>query len=154
MNFFEKYSIYGLNLAMSFFGFPFYPEVSLETFLLIFKTPNNYRIFKNDFFLSSKRVQLAISDYKKGTSKIIKWNISDYSFGNKESRYALALNPCILRIDENNKYILKVRVEYPEHSEIILLEKPVKIIVEEGLFHYLQKIGWLHPYDAVWINAE
>lgn len=86
--------------------------------------------------------------------KKIKWPISDYSFGNDESRYALALNPCTLTIDNNNKYTLKVRIEYPESSEIILLEKPFKIIVEEGLFHYLQKNGWLHPYDAIWVYEK
>ena len=25
-----------------------------------------------------------------------------------------------------------------------------KIIIHEGLFHYLEKIGWMHPYTMTW----
>ncbi|MEJ5284592.1 MAG: hypothetical protein WHS77_06025 [Brevinematales bacterium] len=129
---------------MSILGYPFYPEASIQTLLLCLKAPNNLRTFKSDFFLASKKVQSAISNNDNNLVKKIKWTISDYSFGNDESRYALALNPCTLTIDNNNKYTLKVRIEYPESSEVILLEKPCKIIVEEGLFHYLQKtVGFI-----------
>lgn len=148
--FFEKFSIYGLNLAMSIIGYPFFPEVSKETFLLSFETKDQKRTFNSDFFMNSQKVQSAIQFYKPKQTNEIKWKVSEYVLGNKEARFALALNPCTLKV-ENQKYALQVHIKYPPSCEVVLLSKPRKIIVEEGLFHYLQVVGWLHPYQATWI---
>jgi len=39
-------------------------------------------------------------------------------------------------------------------AEVTLIRKPLTLKVEEGLFGYLQKCGWLHPYDAVWVASK
>jgi hypothetical protein len=73
--------------------------------------------------------------------------------GNKESRYALALNPCTLKSKEFEDYSevsIEVQVAYPEKYRAVLLKVPFEIAVEEGLFHYLQEEKWLHPYKAIW----
>jgi hypothetical protein len=85
--------------------------------------------------------------------KYISWNTSDYVLGSIESRYALALNPCILsssKVNDDILYSVKVRIEYPKKSEVILMHFPFEFAVEEGLFNYLQQVNWLHPYDAIW----
>ena len=149
LNFKEKASIYGLNFFMSVFAFPIYPEVAKESFYLMFKTDDGTRVFEDDFFMESQKVRDAI---KNKTSRV-SWSGSEYILGNKESRYALALNPCNLVIKEFEGFseiTVEVQVAYPEKSRAVLLKVPFEIAVEEGLFHYLQEEKWLHPYKAIW----
>lgn len=150
LSFKEKASIYGLNFFMSIVAYPIYPEVAKESFYLMFKTEEDTRVFEDDFFMGSKRIQEAL---KKKESKIA-WSGSEYIVGNKESRYALALNPCKLRIKEFESFSevsVEVPVCFPKKYRAVLLKVPFEIAVEEGLFHYLQKEKWLFPYKAVWI---
>ena len=149
LNFKEKASIYGLNFFMSVFAFPIYPEVAKESFYLMFKTDDGTRVFEDDFFMESQKVRDAI---KNKTSRV-SWSGSEYILGNKESRYALALNPCNLVIKEFEGFseiTVEVQVAYPEKSRAVLLKVPFEIAVEEGLFHYLQKENWFYPYKAIW----
>jgi hypothetical protein len=149
LNFKEKASIYGLNISMSVFAFPIYPEVAKESFYLMFKTENGTRVFEDDFFMESQKVRDAINNR---TSRVA-WSGSEYILGNKESRYALALNPCnhvINELEDFNEISVEVPVAYPEKYRAVLLKVPFEIAVEEGLFHYLQKENWLHPYKAIW----
>ncbi|MBN1499099.1 MAG: hypothetical protein JW982_03010 [Spirochaetes bacterium] len=142
---------------MSFFGSPFYPEASRETFLLAFDHKDNREYFYSKFFLKSPKIQNIIKSDLRNKEFKITWNTSDYAFGHVESRYALALNPCVLKIETDGskiKYSVIVRIEYPAKAEIVLLKYPFRVVVEEGLFNYLQKIKWLHPYEAVWIYEE
>ena len=145
----EKMSIYGLNLLMSAFAYPICPEVSKESFYLIFKSVNGIRNFEDDFFMKSQRIK---DGFKNNRKKVV-WHGSQYQIGHPESRYALALNPCKLKITEFDTYrefSVEVRVEYPKKSTAVLLNYPFKVVVEEGLFNYLQKENWLHPYKAIW----
>jgi len=149
LSFKEKASIYGLNFFMSVVAYPIYPEVAKESFYLMFKTDDGTRVFEDDFFMESQKVRDAI---KNKTSRVA-WSGSEYILGNKESRYALALNPCNLVIKEFEAYSeisVQVPVAYPEKSRAVLLKVPFEIAVEEGLFHYLQKENWFHPYKAIW----
>jgi len=157
LDFIEKFNVYGLNIVMSVMGYPFYPEVSLESFYLAFPSKGGVRYFQNDFFLESKKIREALTAQPKKSDMVVKWNINDYSMGSSEARFALALNACFLKIKTSAAktiYEAKVRVEYPASSEVTLIKKPVEIKVEEGLFAYLQKAGWLQPYDAVWVSEE
>ena len=149
LSFKEKASIYGLNFFMSVFAYPIYPEVAKESFYLMFKTEDGTRVFEDDFFMESQKIRDAIKDK---TSRVA-WRGSEYLLGNKESRYALALNPCNLVIKEFEDYseiTVEVPVAYPEKSRAVLVKAPFEIAVEEGLFHYLQKENWFHPYKAIW----
>lgn len=157
LGFIEKFNVYGLNIAMSAFGYPVYPEVSLETFYLAFPSKNGVRYFHNGFFLKSKKIREALSAQPGKSEMIVRWKVDDYSMGSSEARFALALNACFLKIKKTGTktvYEAKVRVEYPASSEVVLMKKPLEIKVEEGLFAYLQKAGWLHPYNAVWAAKE
>jgi hypothetical protein len=149
LTFKEKASIYGLNFFMSVIAFPIYPEVAKESFYLMFKTEDGIRVFEDDFFMGSERIRLALKNKK---SKVT-WSGSEYLLGNKESRYALALNPCSLKVKEFedfNEVSVEVPVTYPKKSRAVLLKVPFEIAVEEGLFHYLQSEKWLHAYNATW----
>lgn len=149
LNFKEKTSIYGLNLFMCIFAYPLYPEVSKESFYLMFKTEKEQRVFEDDFFMNSQRIK---NGFKNKIARVA-WYQSEYVFGHSESRYGLALNPCILKMkefDTYTQYSVEVNVSYPVKSRTVLLKSPVEIVVEEGLFNYLQKVKWLHPYTAIW----
>lgn len=157
IGFFAKCNIYGLNIIMSIVALPIYPEVALESLCLIFPTKNKVRYFHSNFFLESKRICKALSPENYRDNVIVRWNVSDYILGNTEARYALALNPCELNmINKKNElfYSAKVKVKYPTKSEVVLIKKPVRIVIEEGLFRYLQDVGWFHPYDAIWIGKK
>jgi hypothetical protein len=149
LSFKEKASIYGLNFFMSVLAYPIYPEVSKESFYLMFNTEDGTRVFEDDFFMGSQKIRDAI----KNKNSRVAWRGSEYLLGNKESRYALALNPCNLDVKEFEDYSevsVEVQVAYPEKYRAVLLKVPFEIAVEEGLFHYLQKEKWLHPYKAIW----
>jgi len=149
LSFKEKASIYGLNFFMSVFAYPIYPEVAKESFYLMFKTEDGTRVFEDDFFMESQKIRDAI----KNKNSRVTWRGSEYIMGNKESRYALALNPCNLDIKEFEDFSeisVEVPVAYPEKSRAVLVKAPIEITVEEGLFHYLQKENWFHPYKAIW----
>ena len=149
LNFKEKASIYGLNFFMSVIAFPIYPEVAKESFYLMFKTEDGTRVFEDDFFMGSQKIRDAITQKK---SKVA-WSGSEYILGNKESRYALALNPCSLKVkkfEDFSEVSVEVPIRYPEKYRAVLLKVPFEIAVEEGLFHYLQEEKWLHPYKAIW----
>jgi hypothetical protein len=149
LSFKEKASIYGLNFFMSVLAYPIYPEVSKESFYLMFNTEDGTRVFEDDFFMGSQKIRDAI----KNKNSRVAWRGSEYLLGNKESRYALALNPCNLDVKEFEDYSevsVEVQVAYPEKYRAVLLKVPFEIAVEEGLFHYLQKENWLHPYKAIW----
>jgi hypothetical protein len=65
------------------------------------------------------------------------------------------LNPCEvyppLKNGRITEYKISVDVSYPYSSEIFLIDNQfIQLRVQEGLFHYLQKEGWLHPFRAVW----
>lgn len=149
----EKTSIYGLNILIGIIALPIYPEVAIETLLLLFPTQTGKRVFNNDFFMQSKAIQKALNNRQKKVS----WPLSNYQLGHKESRFALALNPCTLQIKETankTQIMAQVQVKYPPNLKVNLLSQPIKISVQEGLFAYLQNIGWLHPYEAVWVYEK
>lgn len=154
LSFKDKLGIYGLNIIIGIIGYPLYPEISQETLLLFVPCKDGKRIFSDDFFLSSEKIKNEIEKMKQLNhpyEKRISWNINDYSLGKEEARYALALNPCILKVfnsKDHSEISVSVSVQYPEKTTAILLNKPFVLKVEEGLFGYLQKERWLFPYQA------
>lgn len=151
LDFLEKSNVYGLNVAMAMAALPFYQEASLESIFLLMPSGNGTRYFRNGFFLESKKVREILAEGPLNANRRVRWSLGDYEFGAQEAGFALALNPCELSWDPSDStFRAKVRVEYPMSSEVTLMRTPFVITVEEGLFGYLQKVGWLHPYDAVW----
>jgi hypothetical protein len=149
LNFNEKLSIYGLNIFMCIAAYPIYPEVSKESFYMMFRSKNGIRNFESDFFLKSKKIKWGLTN----KNSYITWYSSEYALGHPESRYALALNPCKLstkKHDSYTEYTVEVKIGYPKKSCVTLINFPFKLMVEEGLFHYLQNQNWLHTYTAVW----
>ena len=155
LSFSEKISIYGLNIFFCTGGSLIYPEVAGESMLMLIKDSDGVREFESDFFLKSHEIQRALKEPFSTPRKKIKWNPGNYKLFHPESRYALALNPCEvyppLKNGRSTEYKISVDVSYPYSSEIFLIDNQfVQLRVQEGLFHYLQKEGWLHPYRAVW----
>lgn len=151
LDFVEKLNVYNLNIGLAIATFSIFPEISKETFCMIF--PAKDRTFKSDFFLKSKRINYC---YRKGISTV-NWKSSDfYSYtsaqGYYEARASLALNPCKIHKElllGRTKYTAVVNVNYYPKAKILLI--PILgFYVEEGLFNYLEKEGWLNPYYATY----
>ncbi len=65
LTFKEKFSIYGLNVLMSIAAYPIYPEVSKESFYLLFNTESGERTFESDFFMKSQEIKKGFHEIKK-----------------------------------------------------------------------------------------
>lgn len=145
----EKFSIYGLNIVIACLAYPIYPEISTETLIMMVPAKKDVREFEDDFFLESSKIKEAIRTGKKNVS----WKTAEYALGGKESRYALALNPCQLKTEREGNithYRVEVMIEYPKNLEVMLVRFPFEVSLQEGLFGYLQREGWLFPYLAIW----
>ena len=74
-------------------------------------------------------------------------------------RLAIAANPCTLtkvrfmdyeHFYDEYLYTITTSTEYPKHSRTEFNFRKFKIVINEGLFRYLQDKGWLHKYTAVY----
>jgi hypothetical protein len=149
LNVIEKGNIWGLNLMSAVIAYPFYTEVAKETGLMIFDGPKT-RYFESDFFLESKVIQQLIkSGIKSGK---LRWPSKDY-YSATEARVSLALNGGYYKIVDG-RFIIDVDINYPSKSEIRIGTPYLQITVEEGLFNYLEKRGWLHTYNARWTSKS
>ena len=154
LNAIEKWNIYGINITASLVAYPFYPEASKEFLLMMFPSKNGLRTFESDFFMKSERLQAA---FQKSNKCRVAWYQKHYNIHNPESRAALALNICTYEIKQTKagtEYKVSVPVRYPVKCRSTFIKEPVEIRVEEGLFHYLEKEGWLFGYDAVWTFVD
>ena len=163
----DKISIYGLNIIMGTLAYPLYPEVAKETLLMVFTPPEDgIRTFESEFAIKSKKINALIRDFNASllnraegdytTVHRVVWPASEYRLGDREARYALALNPSMVYLSASKKdsiweidVSIKVEVEYPQNSNVALISYP-ELRFEEGLIWVLQQAGWLHPYTAEW----
>lgn len=136
--------IYVLGLIMSVLGYALYPEVAIEHLSLY--TPEK-QAKKSDFFMKSKVVQEAISNYN-GPTKLT-WNNSVYMIGHPEARVALALNGATL-LKKGKEILIEVPIEYPKNAIAPLLPG---LHVQEGLFWVLQQKGWYHTGVMTWSHT-
>jgi hypothetical protein len=163
----DRVGVYGLNIVMGVVGYPFYPEASKETMLMMFEPgPSARRVFHSDFGLGSYKIRAPLRDFatrlQRGDSTFsssygpvrVEWLRSDYRLTEPEARYALALNQTKLTARaerRGERWLIDVRhemeVKYPESISVTLVGRP-RLRVEEGLFWVLQNCGWLHPYTA------
>ena len=160
LSFRENCNIYGMNIVMAAGGYFIYPEVATETFLEMFPTKNRVREYESDFFMDSYLIQKVCKgrDVKK---KILSWKYENFEVSSHEARFALALNQGTITVqstkrnDGRTSFIEKeitvtAPVDYFSKANITLVSFPIKIQVQEGLFDYLEKIGWLYTYTAVY----
>lgn len=148
---YEKCSIYTMHMAVYMFGWPLSPEAAGEIFKMSFPWNREKTIFReNDFFMDSPAVQRALKGLEEGQRKKIVFKAETaYNTASPDHRVALAVNPGFLYKKEGKVY-LESYAHYPYYSATPITLFGAKIIIHEGLFHYLEKIGWMHPYTMTW----
>jgi hypothetical protein len=165
----QRAGIYGLNVVMGIGGYAVgYPEAARETLMLAVPGPL-VRHWGSEFALRSPRVCDAVqqmiaeaeatdADSVQLTERSVSW--PQYGFGQDSLRVALALNcPLVIQGTASRAggrwrldLVGSARVEYPDSGRVSLLGQVHgrEIALEEGMFHALQDVGWLHPYTAKW----
>ena len=148
---YEKCSIYTMHMAVYVFGWPLSPEAAGEILRMSFSRNREKSIFKeNDFFMDSPSVQKTITDLQEDHRKKIVFRAETaYNTASPDQRVALAVNPGFL-YKKDGKIYLESYAHYPYRSATPITLFGAKIIIQEGLFYYLEKIGWIHPYTMTW----
>lgn len=148
---YEKCSIYTMHMAVYMFGWPLSPEASGEIFRMSFSKNRERTIYKkNDYFIDSPAVQKALKGLEEGQRKKIVFKAETaYNTASPDHRVALGVNPGFLYKKEGKVY-LESDAHYPHYSATPITLFGYRIIVHEGLFHYLEQIHWLHPYTMIW----
>jgi hypothetical protein len=148
---YEKCCIYTMHVAVYMFGWPLSPEAAGEILRMSFPNYREQTVYKkNDFFLDSPTVQKAIKGLKEGQRKKIVFKAETaYNTASPDHRVALGVNPGFL-YKKDGKIYLESYAHYPHYSATPITVFGYRIIVHEGLFHYLEKIHWMHPYTMIW----
>lgn len=148
---YEKCSIYTMHMAVYMFGWPLSPEAASEIFKMSFPGNREEAVLReDDFFMESPTVQKALKGLQEGHRKRIAFKAETaYDTASPDHRVALAVNPGYL-YKKDGKVYLESYAHYPYYSATPITIFGSKIIIHEGLFHYLEKIGWMHPYTMTW----
>ena len=148
---YEKCSIYTMHMAVYMFGWPLSPEAAGEVFRMSFPWNREKAILReDDFFMESPTAQKALKGLQEGQRKRIAFKAETaYNTASPDHRVALAVNPGIL-YKKDGKVYLESYAHYPYYSATPITIFGSKIIIHEGLFHYLEEIGWMHPYTITW----
>ena len=148
---YEKCSIYTMHIAIYMFGWPLSPEAAGEIYRMSFSKNREQTIYKeNDYFMDSPAVQNALKGLEEGQRKKIVFKAETaYNTASPDHRVALGVNPGFL-YKKDGKIYLESYAHYPYYSATPITLFGYKIIVHEGLFNYLEKIHWMHPYTMVW----
>ena len=148
---YEKCSIYTMHMAVYMFGWPLSPEAAGEIFRMSFSKNREKTIYKeNDYFMDSPAVQRALKGLEEGQRKKIVFKAETaYNTASPDHRVALGVNPGFL-YKKDGKVYLESYAHYPYYSATPITLFGYRIIVQEGLFHYLEKIHWMHPYTMIW----
>ena len=148
---YEKCSIYTMHMAVYMFGWPLSPEAASEIFKMSFPWNRETAILReDDFFMESPTVQKALKGLQEAQRKRIAFKAETaYNTASPDHRVALGVNPGYL-YKKDGKVYLESYAHYPYYSATPITIFGLKIIIHEGLFHYLEKIGWMHPYTMTW----
>ena len=148
---YEKCSIYTMHMAVYMFGWPLSPEAASEIFKMSFPGNREEAVLReDDFFMESPTVQKALKGLQEGQRKRIAFKAETaYNTASPDHRVALGVNPGYL-YRKDGKVYLESYAHYPYYSATPITIFGSKIIIHEGLFHYLEKIGWMHPYSMTW----
>ena len=148
---YEKCSIYTMHMAVYMFGWPLSPEAAGEVFRMSFPWNREKAVLReDDFFMESPTVQKALKGLQDEQKKRIAFKAETaYNTASTDHRVAIAVNPGYL-YKKDAKVYLESYAHYPYYSATPITIFGSKIIIHEGLFHYLEKIGWIHPYTMRW----
>ena len=148
---YEKCSIYTMHMAVYMFGWPLSPEAASEIFKMSFPWNREKAVFReNDFFMDSPSVQKYITNLRENQRQRIAFKAETaYNTASPDHRVALGVNPGYL-YKKDGKVYLESYAHYPYYSATPITIFGARIIIQEGLFHYLEKIGWMHPYTMTW----
>ena len=140
-----------MHMAVYMFGWPLAPEAASEIFKMSFPWNREKAVFReNDFFMDSPSVQKYITNLRENQRQRIAFKAETaYNTASPDHRVALGVNPGYL-YKKDGKVYLESYAHYPYYSATPITIFGSKIIIHEGLFHYLEKIGWMHPYTMTW----
>jgi energy-coupling factor transporter transmembrane protein EcfT len=154
LTFKEKTAIYGTLLIIIVGDIVPFPEACIQNFYLLFPKSSKTRVFYDDDFLSAPDIKAML--HLKGKNHVA-WNKWGERF-NGNFRFAAAFDPCTLEITDEGTYKKAVLSTYFHYRKNYTTENANHILyglfafrIDEGLFWYLAKEGWLHPYNSIWI---
>ena len=162
LNLYECCSIYTMHMAVWMFGWPLAPEAAHECFRLHFPQKDTVEIFDTPKGFRNSKIEKAaykLEDRPFGTTIDVTWNGNkDYALSSPEHRSAIALNPCkVIRSNGFgfvNPWYFDIEVVspmiYPKYSRTTFNLGWFKVVLNEGLFRYLQDRGWLCKYTIVY----
>jgi hypothetical protein len=157
LNFYEKASIYSLNLCICVFGWPLSPEATIQQILCTVPTEDTI-ILHSDHFSNHEKIRGLIKKYPNATvhrPAKVAWSPdfnefglwSAYTFNN--ARIGLACNGMYL-YKEDGKWVISYIQEFafPKLPEPTIIG-PFKF--HESLIRYLQDNGWLYKPKFKWV---
>lgn len=146
----DRVAVYGLNLVMAGAGAALgFPEVALETASLA--VPHG----RDRLQLRSDRFPLCVPDIAQAaqatSTQRITWSYEPYR---ANLRGALALNPATVSVvgAPSGRWVhTTVPIDYPPRYRMVFARLGGReLAVDEGLFHALETLGWLHPYELTY----
>ena len=161
LSFYEKASVYSLNICICTLGWPLSPEATRQQIWCTFPS-NDTIIAHSNYFSNHEKIKSLIKKYPNATidnPTKVAWKAdynefglwSAYTFNN--GRIALACNGMYL-YKENGKWYISYIDEFafPQLPEPTIIG-PFKF--HESLIRYLQDIGWLYKPHFKWVlNIE
>ncbi len=161
LNFYEKSSIYTMNLYICVFGWPLSPEATRQQIWCTFPT-NDTIIAHSDYFSNHEKIKSLIKKHPNATVENptkIAWKADYNEFGLwsaytfKNGRIALACNGMYLYKEDGEWVISHIKeFAFPKLPEPTIIG-PFKF--HESLIRYLQDIGWLYKPHFKWVlNPE
>ncbi|MBQ2521600.1 MAG: hypothetical protein II537_02735 [Bacteroidales bacterium] len=146
-----------MHTALWMFCWPASPAAANEVFLMQFTGPrvdtvrHRCRFIRNSVL--SERVVKTMKSLQLGQSKRLTYNGNvSYALTDKEHKAAMAINPCVISREIDRKtgkecFFIRLDNTWPLHSQThIGLWKGAEIVVQEGLFRYIQDKGLIHHF--------
>jgi hypothetical protein len=151
----DRVAILGLDLVMAGVGAGLgFPEVAAETAALVWPGPAE-RTWDSGRFPACVPAVARVVERARATGRRVETDLAwTYGAPGTSWRGALALNPAhVVAVPQADEVALAVRVpvDYPPRAMLPLFDLFGRTVgVEEGLFHALEELGWLHPYRLTW----
>ena len=159
LNFYECASIYSMHTALWVFAWPCSIAAANEVFMMQFAGKNvdvvnhtNKHILNS---ILSPKVVSTMKSLSNGETKRVSYNGNiSYALNNPEHKAAMAINPCTIS-KEGSTYVIRVNNTWPVHSEThIKVKGGFEIVLNEGLFRYLQDKGVIHSFTDEYRYSE
>lgn len=151
LNLYECASIYSMHTALWMFAWPCSVAAANEVFMMQFSGKNVDTVnHTNRYILNSilsPRIISTMKSLSSGETKRVSYNGNvSYALNDPEHKAAMAINPCTIS-RENDTYVIRVNNTWPVHSEThIKIKDKFEIVLNEGLFRYLQDRGIIHSF--------